>query len=165
MVVFPKRSIYRLVAVGVLLITASSLIYIKNQMGQSSNPWESARNARFWDIRLLGAKGDGITDDTPIIQEAIWAAAATNGGRIYIPAGTYSITGLQLRASGVSIAGAGAAVTILRRALGSKAANVLEVGETALGNDANYYEKISVSGLTLDGNRHAVPPPKDDLTD
>jgi hypothetical protein len=40
-----------------------------------------------------GARGDGLTDDTAVIQAAINVAAANaNGGTIYFPSGTYKIT-------------------------------------------------------------------------
>lgn len=57
----------------------------------------TATTARFkggpWhDIRAYGAVGDNATDDTTAIQNAANALGAS-GGTIYIPAGTYKITG------------------------------------------------------------------------
>lgn len=40
------------------------------------------------DIRELGAKGDGTTRDTQVIQSALDRVAATGGGEMVIPAGT-----------------------------------------------------------------------------
>jgi len=42
-------------------------------------------------IKLFGAKGDGISDDWPIIQKAIDKIANNGGGVVYFPAGNYII--------------------------------------------------------------------------
>ena len=46
-------------------------------------------------VREIGAKGDGIQDDTPFIQAAIMACP--KDGRVLIPKGTYHITSLFLK--------------------------------------------------------------------
>ncbi|MDF2651031.1 MAG: glycoside hydrolase family 28, partial [Paenibacillus sp.] len=45
-------------------------------------------NAEY-NVRLFGAAGDGKTKDTFAIQQAIEACAASGGGRVVLPAGTY----------------------------------------------------------------------------
>ncbi|MBQ5330901.1 MAG: glycoside hydrolase family 28 protein [Oscillospiraceae bacterium] len=47
------------------------------------------------DVRKFGAKGDGIHDDTIFIQAAVMACP--EGGRVFIPEGTYKITSLFLK--------------------------------------------------------------------
>lgn len=42
-------------------------------------------------VRDFGAKGDGITDDAPVIRKAIEAAQSENIRTVYIPAGTYLV--------------------------------------------------------------------------
>ena len=49
------------------------------------------------DVRAFGAAGDGLTDDTRAIQEAIEACAAGGGGTVSIPAGGYVTGALALR--------------------------------------------------------------------
>ena len=47
------------------------------------------------DVRRFGARGDGVTDDTPCIQAAIMCCP--EGGRVFIPAGDYRIGPLFLK--------------------------------------------------------------------
>lgn len=46
-----------------------------------------------FNVKMYGAKGDGVTNDTAAIQSAIDAAAAAGGGVIFFPAGHYIISG------------------------------------------------------------------------
>ena len=54
------------------------------------------------DITSLGAKGDGLTMNTPFIQQAIDSVAATGGGVVLIPKGRFVTAILHLR-SGVEL--------------------------------------------------------------
>ena len=48
-------------------------------------------NLPVFDVTSYGATGNGTTDDTVAIRNAIAAAVASNGGIIYFPAGTYAV--------------------------------------------------------------------------
>ncbi len=48
-------------------------------------------------VRDFGAKGDGISNDTPFIQAAI--LSCPEGGRVLVPAGVYKITSLFLKSN------------------------------------------------------------------
>lgn len=52
-----------------------------------------------------GAKGDGVTDDTLAIQQAINVASAAGGGIVFCPAGTYLITSTLVMKSRVRLCG------------------------------------------------------------
>ncbi|HEY8995317.1 MAG TPA: glycoside hydrolase family 28 protein [Lacunisphaera sp.] len=55
--------------------------------------------AHVFDVRAFGAKGDGITLDSPAINAAIEAAAATGGGTVHFPAGTYLSFSVRLKSN------------------------------------------------------------------
>ncbi len=51
----------------------------------------------IFDVRTYGATGDGKTVDTPAINRAIEAAAASGGGTVLFPAGTYLCFSIRLK--------------------------------------------------------------------
>lgn len=65
----------------------------------------------YLNVRDFGAVGDGVTDDTAPIQNALNTAQNTGQG-VFFPAGTYLHT-TTLTANSVSIQGAGGASTLL----------------------------------------------------
>ena len=48
-------------------------------------------NLPVFDVKDYGATGNGVTDDTVAIRNALTAAEAAGGGIIYLPAGTYDV--------------------------------------------------------------------------
>ena len=63
-----------------------------------------------------GAKGDGTTDDTTAINNAIGAAQTAGGGIVFLPTGTYLISSaLALTGNGIILAGAGRSATTIKR--------------------------------------------------
>ena len=79
--------------------------------------------AKVYNVVSYGAKGDGVTDDAPAIQNAINAAKNAGGGVVYLPAGTYRLyaarsvdadLGANLELfDGVTVKGAGPASTVV----------------------------------------------------
>jgi hypothetical protein len=63
-----------------------------NAAWTSQIPWDRSIN-----VKDIGAKGDGVTDDSEAIQRAVDKAATAGGGVVYLPAGTYMFSGLKLR--------------------------------------------------------------------
>lgn len=51
------------------------------------------------DVTAYGAKGDGTTDDTLAIQQAVNDVASRAGGRVVVPAGRYRIRPLELKSN------------------------------------------------------------------
>lgn len=64
-------------------------------------------------VTHYGAIGNGSTNDTTAIQDAIDAADSNGGGRVYIPANTYAATQIKMK-SRVTLYGDGAG-TILKQ--------------------------------------------------
>src|SRR6267142_4288751 len=55
--------------------------------------------ARVYDIRDYGAKGDGVTLDTPALQAAIDACNRDQGGTVLVPAGVFVIGTTELKSN------------------------------------------------------------------
>jgi parallel beta-helix repeat protein len=107
----------------------------------------------IFNVRDYGAVGDGITNDTQAIQAAIDAAAVA-GGEVFLPRGTYIVSGdaqvsassCLLLPSGVTLGGDGIGATSLKLANGS-AMTITGIVQTT--GDA---QNVGLHDLTLDGN-------------
>lgn len=95
-----------------------------------------------------GARGDGTTDDTTAIQDAIDDLPAGNGV-IYLPAGTYLVDGLS-HDDGVLYLGDGSGVSILKHADGQATPLVHVTGGTT-GTPMPASPYYGFMGVTLRG--------------
>ncbi|MDE5650563.1 MAG: glycoside hydrolase family 28 protein, partial [Duncaniella sp.] len=59
----------------------------------------SAIAGGVYNVRDFGAKGDGVTLDSPAINAAIEAAVADGGGQVLLPAGTYLSGSIRLKSN------------------------------------------------------------------
>lgn len=110
-------------------------------------------------VKDFGAIGDGVTDDTAAIQEALDAVPAT-GATVHLPAGTYlvSITegnealtiALTLPRKGITITGAGIDATTVKLASGQPDYKAILSDATA--NGTTDLSGLTVRGLTFDQN-------------
>jgi hypothetical protein len=70
-------------------------------------------SSSFLNVTDLGAKGDGIADDTDAIQKAV-DQASVQGNLVLVPAGRYRTTKpIVIKGSGVTLQGAGTHATFL----------------------------------------------------
>lgn len=65
-------------------------------LAMSATPAEASPLS--FDVRKYGAKGDGVTIDSPAINRAITAASA-GGGTVYFPPGTYASYSVRLKSN------------------------------------------------------------------
>ncbi len=87
----------RNVTLGAMLGGASFL------MGSAVLPAQQGTHATMLDARVLGASGDGKTDDTAALQKALDAAGEV-GGCLFLPPGIYLTHELRVRA-GTAVVG------------------------------------------------------------
>jgi polygalacturonase len=97
-----RREFLKLAGVGV---TGAMTMAAPEAMGaiaakQNSTAERPSKNgAGVFEVRSFGATGDGKTIDTPAINRAIDAAAASGGGTVYFAAGQYLCYSVHLKSS------------------------------------------------------------------
>jgi polygalacturonase len=77
-------------------LTVNSLTAADKNKDRIASP---AKAATIFNVRDLGAKGDGKNLDSPSINRAIEEAAAKGGGTVYFPAGTYLSVSIRLKSN------------------------------------------------------------------
>lgn len=92
------------------------VIKVSEQINRQNN---STNNQKIWgdvmvNVKVYGAKGDGITDDASAIQNALDAVNKMGGGKVFFPAGAYLITRPIIQYTNITIEGQGIDVTILK---------------------------------------------------
>jgi hypothetical protein len=110
-----------------------------------SSPSHSTLHNFHVDVKMFGAMGDNSTDDSSAIQAAL-DAAATTGGTVYVPAGTYIIGTTLTIKDNVTLEGTGVGSTL--KSKNSLNANLIQTSLTA----ANTFF-VRIRQLRLDGNK------------
>src|SRR5690348_15296004 len=67
--------------------------------GQVPGSTNGMHGAVVFNVRAMGATGDGKMVDTPAINKTIDAAASAGGGAVFFPAGTYLCYSIQLKSN------------------------------------------------------------------
>lgn len=95
--------------------------------------------AKAYNVKLYGATGDGVTDDTVGIQAAITAATAAGGGIVFVPSGTYVISAALVLGDGVRLIGDGDSYNGTGGSVGKG---------TVIDNDGTTTPAIRINGAT-----------------
>ncbi len=69
---------------------------VSSLSAETSVPPASATFKASWNVRDFGAKGDGQTKDTVVVQKALDACASAGGGTVLVPSGNYLIGGVVI---------------------------------------------------------------------
>jgi hypothetical protein len=102
-------------------------------------------------VKKLGAKGDDVTDDTKIFQQAVEYLSAT-GGRLFIPSGFYRISGIAINGlKRINIQGEGENATFLRKTTTS---NNAVISFSSASNELEF--QCELSDLTVEGNSKVI---------
>jgi len=83
--------------------------------GTAATAWQQLQQSFAWYVvKDYGALGDGTTDDTASIQDAINACATAGGGVVFFPPGAYAVTQLTINGqSNVQLLGSGMSSELL----------------------------------------------------
>lgn len=133
-----------------LFFAVSSLLLLSTQPAMAQFKIINVKNAPYF------AKGDGVTDDSTAIQQAVNAATASPGSTVYFPNGTYfHATDIDVNANRTTLRGQNRAQTLLT---GSKLAihgsgatvNSLSTSTNALYEIVNA-TRVAVNNCTIAG--------------
>jgi polygalacturonase len=90
-----RRDFLKLAGAG---LAAAGSIITPGAHGEITSLSNPDPNVTF-DVKTYGAKGDGVTIDTPAINKAIAAANAGGGGTVRFPPGTYACYSIHLKST------------------------------------------------------------------
>ncbi|KAL9616659.1 MAG: hypothetical protein Q9160_008482 [Pyrenula sp. 1 TL-2023] len=111
---------------------------------QSKPQYEQYSTSSFLSIRSAGARGDGSTDDTTAIQNAI-TSAASSGQIVFFDHGTYKVTRTIYIPPGSRIVGETYPVIVASGSLWSSATNpvpVVQVGRSGEGGSVQWSDMV-----------------------
>ena len=115
---------------------------IEKQMVDNTNKIGILNNRADWvSVKEFGAKGDGVTDDTEAIQNALNSAGMRT---IFFPTGTYLIRSVSISHSSTNIVGDSKATTFIKAK--SEVQTLFAIKDSAY---------ITIKNITFDGNNLA----------
>lgn len=113
-------------------------------------PYRQPPRQTLINVKHLGAKGDGRSDDTAAIQKAL-----ADFDRVYLPPGTYLVNNVQLK-SGNELFGAGQA-SVIRQAPGAHYAVSANPGRGGTPNPRHNLSNLAIHHLKFLGPAGQVP--------
>lgn len=117
---------------------ASLVGYLPAGTGAVATTVQEALRRLGVNVKDFGAAGNGVTSDTTAFTAAITALTAAGGGALYVPAGTYMVSGLSTPDdSKIEIVGDGVASILKKNANGA----MISLGK-----------QCTLKSLAMDGN-------------
>ena len=116
--------------------------------GAGNTAWERLVQSYAWlSVKDYGAVGDGVTNDTAAVQQALTDCNTQGGGVVYFPRGTYAVTQLSMAGhANVQLLGTGSGGSIIKWVFNAATAAgsmiTLSAGAT----------RCRFSGLTFNGS-------------
>ena len=146
---------------AVIMLTGRFFIPISiSSLGSSRTISSYGVISIVFNVKDFGAKGDGVTNDTQAIQNAIDAARAVGGGIVYFPRGIYMVDRLT-RISNITLKGKLDAVLMLNPQ-GKKQVNQ-QSGIIYMTTSKYSITNVTIEGLIFDGNKEAQDPTPIDI--
>jgi uncharacterized integral membrane protein len=106
----------------------------------------------IYNVQQFGATGQINQDARPFIQAAINSASLNNGGIVFLPKGTYSISSSLFMSNSIALVGEGVDATILRSA--TEGTGLSFSGSAMIsGSDVlwSYIGNMTIRGVGIDG--------------
>jgi parallel beta-helix repeat protein len=110
-----------------------------------------------FDVTTFGAIGNGVTNDTLAVQNALDAAEDAGGGRVMVPAGVFSVTGLTINSDLVHLQGVGESSVIRRRSGGADSVLLRILGDSVIVSNLRL-EAGALSGYLIRANVDGTAP-------
>lgn len=117
-------------------------------------------NVKFPRVPMIGAKGDGVTDDTVAIQSAIDTVYTDGGGIVYIPKGVYIVSSTIMVKPNVIFSGAGAGayfagggydrISVIKPSVGFAGTDILRVDPSDIGAGLVYTYGVAIRNMLID---------------
>lgn len=108
-------------------------------------------------VKDFGAVGDGVADDSAALQAAA-LHVSTNGGALYLPAGTYFITDhFAITGSNVRVYGDGMGASVIKVGAWVDGILIAKDGANYPSGITGALNNVTIEHLTIDGNRAGYP--------
>lgn len=122
-----RRDFLRLA--GSAVVSGSALTIGANDLhAQAKKPTPKERTG-FFDVRVYGATGDGVTIDTKAINAAIDAANHAGGGTVYFPPGTYASYSIHLKSNVIIYLEQGCTIVAAESPVGGATSGAYDLAE------------------------------------
>lgn len=166
-----KNILFAVLSLMAHAAAAADVLYpVDDTTTSASKTWSSAQivaNTGVVNVKSYGAVGDGVTDDTAAIQDAIDVVGDAGGGVVFFPEGTYIVSNsnpsavnwngkraIWINQDDICLVGAGMGATIIKQKSSSVGndAHLIAIGARAPETPV-VVDHPCIKDMSLDGNR------------